>query len=309
MNRLPKNPHMGSRPGRPGGPKQARKAFQKAPGELQARVQELEHRVVERTAELEKAVRTLEVFCHSVAHDLRAPLRTMHGFASLLLSHYAAGLDARGQDYSRRICASAEHMDQFLSNLLAFGRISSVRLPLQTLDTEALANSAAEDLLKAGTGAAGRIEIKSPLPPVHGNPTLLEHVLTHLLSNALKFVAPGVSPRVRIWAESGKAECGMQNAEKGSGHPASPSTLNPQPSTLNRSVRLWVEDNGIGIPADLQAGLFHAFGRLHGERYPGTGIGLAIVQKAVEQMQGVVGVDSEPGKGSRFWVQLPAAHP
>jgi len=97
------------------------------------------------------------------------------------------------------------------------------------------------------------------------------------MDNAVKFVAPGTAPRLRIYSEPN-----------------------------NGGVRLWVEDNGIGIDRDGKQRLFQMFQRIHGDAYPGTGIGLAIVRKGVERMGGETGVESEPGKGSRFWLQLPA---
>ena len=109
--------------------------------------------------------------------------------------------------------------------------------------------------------------------------TTLIQVLANLLTNAAKFVSPGSQPCVRVWAERS-----------------------------SKWVRLWVEDNGIGIAKENQERIFRVFERLHGiEKYPGTGIGLAIVRKGMERMGGRVGVESEPGQGSRFWIELPGA--
>jgi signal transduction histidine kinase len=119
--------------------------------------------------------------------------------------------------------------------------------------------------------------VEAPLPEVTGHAGTLETILANLVSNALKFVQDSVPPRVRIRAEEG--------AER---------------------VRLWVEDNGIGIEPQYQDRIFRVFERLHGtERYPGTGIGLAIVRKGAERMGGTVGLESQAGQGSRFWVDLP----
>jgi len=119
--------------------------------------------------------------------------------------------------------------------------------------------------------------VQEPLPQVLGHHATLFHVLANLLTNALKFVAPDVQPQVRIWAE--------EHAGR---------------------VRLWVEDNGIGIASEHRERIFRVFERLHGiETYPGTGIGLAIVRKGAERMGGRVGVESEVGQGSRSWVELP----
>ena len=119
--------------------------------------------------------------------------------------------------------------------------------------------------------------MKKPLPTVAAHPATLGQVVANLIANALKFAAPGVSPMIDIWAEQRDA-----------------------------NVRLWVEDNGIGIEPEYQERIFQVFERLHGvESYPGTGIGLAIVRKGVERMGGTAGVESVPGQGSRFWVTLP----
>jgi signal transduction histidine kinase len=117
-----------------------------------------------------------------------------------------------------------------------------------------------------------------PLPVVIAHEATLGQCLANLLSNALKFMAPDVRPQVRFWAEG-----------------------------RNGVDRLWVEDNGLGIPAEQRERVFRVFERLHGSRFAGTGIGLSIVRKGVERMGGSVGVESEPGNGSRFWIELPKA--
>ena len=122
------------------------------------------------------------------------------------------------------------------------------------------------------------ISIAQPLHKVLGHEALLSQCLSNLLGNAVKFVGPGVRPHVKIWTEA-----------------------------FNDRVRVWVTDNGVGIPKGKQDRIFGLFQRLHQEDvYPVTGIGLAIVRKAVERMNGKVGVESEPGKGSRFWLELAA---
>ncbi|HWQ90163.1 MAG TPA: ATP-binding protein, partial [Clostridia bacterium] len=125
---------------------------------------------------------------------------------------------------------------------------------------------------------SAKLHVQRPLPKVRANPGVLKEALVQLLSNALKFVPAGVTPNIRIWAEG------------------------------EETIRLWFEDNGIGIPAQYHDRVFHVFERLHGtEDYQGTGIGLSIVQRGIERMDGRVGMESEPGKGSRFWIELPRA--
>ncbi len=171
-------------------------------------------------------------------------------------------------------------MDQLIQDLLAYGRITQVELPLSKVSLEAEVDAALEQLRREVTQRQAKIEVQRPLPEVRANAVVLEQVLTNLLSNALKFSQDRVPPRVRIWAE-----------------PAD-----------SRAVRLHVQDNGIGFdPAHAQR-IFGMFQRLHDPRkYPGTGIGLVIVRKGVERMGGHVGADSRPGHGARFWIELPPA--
>jgi signal transduction histidine kinase len=128
-------------------------------------------------------------------------------------------------------------------------------------------------------GADAFVEREEPFFQVVGHHSTLVHVVGNLLSNAIKFVAPGVRPQVQVRME-----------------------------LRDDWARLWVQDNGIGIPLEYQGRIFRVFERLHAvDAYPGTGVGLAIVRKGVERMGGRTGVDSEQGKGSHFWVDLPAA--
>ncbi|HWF18154.1 MAG TPA: ATP-binding protein [Verrucomicrobiae bacterium] len=239
--------------------------------------EELERRVAERTATLQESVQSLEGVLYHVAHDLRAPLRAMQGLTTLLLEEYATRFDDEGRDYAARIVTAASRMDALIRDLLAYGRLGHVDLPLQKVDLEKLMKFALDALCDEVAERGAQIEIQHPLPPVHANELVLQQIVLNLLSNALKFVAPGVAPRVRIW-----------------------------PETSNDKIRLWMQDNGIGIGTEHQQRIFRVFERLHrSEDYPGTGIGLAIVYKGMERMGGSVGVQSQPGAGSRFWLEFP----
>jgi signal transduction histidine kinase len=235
----------------------------------------LEQRVVERTAQLEEANQAMRAFAYSVSHDLRAPLRGIQGFAQALLEDYGERLDGTGHEYAQRIVAAAGRMDQLICDLLTYSRISRAELELQTVDLGAAVQEARQ-MAEEETGSHGAINAEGPFPAVRAHRPTLVQVLVNLLSNAIKFAAPGVEPQVRVWAAPSSA-----------------------------SVRLWVEDNGIGILAEHQERIFGVFERLHGmETYPGTGVGLAVVRKGVERMGGTVGVESEAGRGSRFWIEL-----
>lgn len=238
---------------------------------------ELERRVAERTAELRDANTELEDFAYSVAHDLRAPLRGMQGFAKALLEDYGAQLDETGRDYARRVVAAAARLDRLIQDLLAYSRLSRDDLHLEPVDLDKVVRDVIAGMDEELRARRARVELRSPLPSVTAHRATLDQVIWNLLDNAVKFVAPGVQPCVLIW-----------------------------PERRDNRVRLWVQDNGIGIAQQHHARIFHVFERLHGtEAYPGTGIGLAVVRKAMERMGGVAGVESELGRGSRFWIELP----
>jgi signal transduction histidine kinase len=239
----------------------------------------LEERVRERTARLDESLRELDAFSYTVAHDLRAPLRAMAGFSQLLLEDCDGRSCATCQDYKRRIEESARRMDRLVQDLLAYSRLSRSEFRLTPVELSAVLEQAATSLRPSIRDRGAQIDVAAPLPGVLGHDVLLLQVLENLLSNAVKFVAPGVRPRVSVRAERRDA-----------------------------LVRVWVEDNGIGIPAEYHDRVFGVFERLNRlELYPGTGIGLAIVRRAVQRMDGQTGFESEVGRGSRFWIELKAA--
>jgi signal transduction histidine kinase len=239
---------------------------------------ELEQKVAERTASLLETAQQLETFCYSVAHDLRSPLRAQQGFAEALLQEYHSVLDENGRDYLSRISRSAKRLDVLVNDLLAYTRITRSELKFSKVELDKVILDVQAHLGETISAQEARISV-GPVMAVLAHESTLALLLTNLVSNALKFVAPGVSPLVHIWSE--------QRGE---------------------FVRIWVEDNGIGISPEYTTRIFGVFERLHPVKvYPGTGIGLAIVKKGVERMGGQVGVESQPGKGSRFWLELPKA--
>lgn len=238
----------------------------------------LEVRVLERTRRLETAIRELEAFTYTIAHDLRAPLRAMHRFSEVLVEEYAPRLDAEGQDYARRIIQGAERMDLLIGDLLEYSRLSQSELQLQRLRPADVLGEVTSPLLNDSSARIPELQVDANIPDVVGDRVLLRQVFHNLLSNAIKFVPPGAVPRIRV--------TGQQHGA---------------------SVVLTVADNGIGIAPESRDRLFRVFERLGAAKdYPGTGIGLAIVRRAMDRMGGHCGVDSEPGKGSRFWIRLPA---
>jgi signal transduction histidine kinase len=236
----------------------------------------LEDRVRARTAELQERNEELEAFAYSISHDLRAPLRAMGGFSQALLEDYGERLDATGRQYAERVVAGANTMDQLIRDLLTYSRITRSELRLTPLDLQRAMQSATEQVADDVAARHAHLVVDEPLPAVVGHETTLAQVLANLLANAIKFVPAERTPEVHVRAER-----------------------------RDGRVRLWVEDNGIGIAPEHHERIFRVFERLNpAEDYPGTGIGLAIVRKGVERMGGRVGVESQPGGGSRFWIEL-----
>lgn len=244
---------------------------------LRAYATTLEQTVRDRTAALEAANTQLESFAYSVSHDLRAPLRGMHGLAHALLEDYGNTLDERARDYASRIVYEAGLLDTLIQDLLAYSRLTRIDVAVESVDVRDVLDAALHSLDEPIRTTHANVEIEPNLPRVRANRAVLIQVLTNLVSNAVKF--GGDRPTVRIRAQ--------KDGDK---------------------ARIWVEDHGIGIAPKHQERIFRAFERLHGaERYPGTGIGLAIVHKGIERLGGRVGVESQEGQGSRFWFELPRA--
>ncbi|HKP96932.1 MAG TPA: chemotaxis protein CheB [Fibrobacteria bacterium] len=260
-------------------------------GELESRIRDLtgtNSRLEEEVGERQQAeenllasVAELESFSYSVSHDLRAPLRAMQGVAEALQEDYRDRLDEIGRDYTQRIVAAAHRMDTLILDLLNYSRLGKAESDPQMLSLDQVAASVLAQLEKEIRDGGAAVDVRSPLGEVRSNRTLVEKALLNLVSNGIKFNVPGSSPRVTI-----------------------------RPEKRDGALRLWVEDNGIGIDPEHHDRIFRLFERLNGmERYPGTGIGLAIVRKSIESLGGRVGVESQPGKGSRFWFELPGESP
>jgi PAS domain S-box-containing protein len=261
---------------------------------------ELELRVVERTAQLEESNKELEAFAYSVSHDLRAPLLYMHGFANALLEDYAERLDATGQEYLQRISSSTDHMDRLIQDLLEYSRLSRAQIQLEPIDVNSVIHEAFTQLEAQINGRNALISVQDAIPTVVGHRITLTQIIVNLVSNAIKFVPADTHPQIKIWAELRTAEVTPSEAQ--SSHNL---FILPQPARL-QMVRVYIEDNGIGIAPEHQERIFHIFERLHSnEEYPGNGIGLSIVRKGIDRMKGKVGVESQVHHGSRFWIELP----
>ena len=252
--------------------------------ELEARAEALRTAnasLEERAQQLSTANRELESFCYTIAHDLRAPLRAMEGLTALLLEEHAEKLGPEAQDYGERIRGAASRMDQMIQELLSYSRLTLMSIQPQPVRLSRAVKDALGQVAWDLEQRKVELHVEKSNHQVLGNFAILVQVVVNLVANAIKFVEPEKTPLVTIYDE-----------EK------------------DGFVRVWITDNGIGIAQEHQGRIFRIFERLHGrETYSGTGIGLAIVEKAITRMNGRVGVESKAGEGSRFWFELPLYTP
>jgi len=240
-----------------------------------------EERVRELNQDLEARVRTrtadLEAFSYTIAHDLRAPLRAIHRFSDLLLEDYAERLDDEGRDYLTRLAGGAARMDRLIADLLDFSRVARARSEPRPVNLDEIMEDVRDSLAPEILEKKAKLVVLNGIPHLRADKVLLTQVLRNLVGNAIKFVSAGTIPEVKVSAEARAPY-----------------------------VRLLIQDNGIGISPEHHQRIFQLFERLHGtDAYPGTGVGLAIVKKAAERMNGRVGLESQIGRGSRFWVDVP----
>jgi PAS domain S-box-containing protein len=234
---------------------------------------ELEQRVLERTSQLQSANKELEAFCYSVSHDLRAPLRAVRGFTEVLMEQYATQLDSRGQDFLRRVSEASSKMDQIVEDLLKLSRVSRSEIRHHPIDLAPIAEEIVSGLRREEPARKVDVQIATNLP-AHGDERLLRLVLDNLLRNAWKFTSKKSEARIDV----GRMEDGA----------------------------LFVRDNGAGFDMTYSSRLFGVFQRLHSAAdFPGSGVGLAIVQRVINRHGGRVWAEGNPNAGATFYFSLP----
>jgi light-regulated signal transduction histidine kinase (bacteriophytochrome) len=244
--------------------------------------EELELRVYLRTSALEAANKELEAFSYSVSHDLRAPLRAVDGYARMLEEDYGNRLDAEGARILRAVRSNGQRMAQLIDDLLAFSRLGRAAVHTQPVGMNALVEQVVHDLHQETDGRRINFVIGS-LGIAEVDPALFKQALTNLLSNAIKFTRDSDSPVIQIGCED----------EGGAG----------------TSVVYFVKDNGAGFDMKYYEKLFGVFQRLHSSaEFPGTGVGLAIVQRVVNRHGGRVWAEGKPGEGATFFFTLRRGH-
>lgn len=245
--------------------------------ELSAHREHLEELVTERTIQLKTVNRELESFAYSVSHDLRAPLRAISGFAQIISRRHRADLDVEGRHYFDNIIAAGDRMEQLISDLLYYSQLGKNAIHLLPIPLTEVMVQVQKDLQQRIAESGTELGLPTDLPVIAADRRLLVQLFSNLFENAMIYHTPGLPPRVEVsWRQQ------------------------------EDSILLMVSDNGIGIAPALQEKAFNLFQRLHADgEYEGTGVGLALVKKAAELLEGSIRLESEVGRGCTFYIELP----
>jgi signal transduction histidine kinase len=239
-----------------------------------------EERLTTLAGELQRSNRELEEFAQVASHDLQEPLRKVQAFGDRLATKYAAQLDEQGRDYVARMQAAAKRMSTLITAMLAYSRVTTKARPFEPVDLDRVVRDAVSDLESRIEATGGKVEI-GRLPTVEADPVQMRQLAQNLIGNALKFHRPDVPPVVQVSCAEGPS---------------------------SGTIRLTVEDNGIGFDVKYRDRIFGMFQRLHGRtEYEGTGLGLALCRKVAERHGGSITATGMPGQGAVFIVTLPRA--
>jgi len=265
-------------------------AAEHAASALRAAHDELERRVKERTLDLERSNRELQDFAFVASHDLQEPLRKIQAFGGRLKEKYAEVLEGQGRDYLERMQNAARRMQTLINDLLALSRVTTKAQPFVAVALEEVAREVVGDLDARIEETGGHVEV-GPLPAIEADPLQMRQLLQNLIGNALKFHLPQQPPLVRVHGAIIEGEAPAEH------------------TAANGSCQIAVQDNGIGIDEQYLDKIFTPFQRLHARgEYEGTGMGLAVCRKIVEQHGGRITATSTLGEGATFLVTLPLRH-
>lgn len=247
----------------------------RAEKEVEKLNKDLELRVEQRTEELRAINKELQSFVYSISHDLRAPLRSITGFSEIISRRHKDSLNEEGQEYFGYIVEASHYMGNLINDLLQFSRLARNPLSKKPVNLEEVLDTVQQNLSQDIKEKKANIIISGKMPVINGDRSLVSQIFSNLMQNSIKYHRPGVNPEIVL---SGKED--------------------------NNSVIIEVQDNGQGIPEEHFEKIFDIFQRLHTDEYPGTGIGLAIVKKAVTALGGSIYLESEVNSGTTFYVKF-----